>query len=1029
MIATDLAVRRPVTITMLVLVMVVLGIVSLRNMPVEFFPELNYPLLYVSATYEGVGPEEIEKLVTKPLEGAVSRVAGVQQVSSVSQYGAASIVVEFDWGTDLDQAMGDIREKIELYREDFLPEDMSTPTILRFDPSNMPIAVYGLTGEGRTQRELKEFAEDVLQPALERIDGVASAFIWGGEPREILVEVDQGKLAALGMTLQQVVQMVRAEDMDIGAGHLVEGVRDYQVKTVGEFQGVEDVASVVLDVHAGKAVRLSDVATVAFQPVERTWFTRMKGQEAVVMGVARQSDANTVAVARKVRRVIADAALPADVRLVEMFDTAKYIENSIRDLRNIAVFGAVLAVGVILVFMRSYRAAAIIGVAIPVSVLFSFFPLHFAGVTLNLISLGGLAIGVGMLVDNSIVVLENICRHLHLGEERNEAARKGAGEVGTAVTVSTMTTVVVFLPILFTEGLVRILFGQLAASITFAILASLGVALTLIPMMGAKLLTSVAQTRMDKASGFLDPVRRWYVGVLEKALDHRKRAILIALGVFVVGLTMIPIVGIDFMPQEDDGFFAIEIELPPGSPLESTSRLSSEVERYVASRPWVEMVFGMGGEAGRMAEEAVPNRAMMFVRLRDSDQRSVTTIEAMNVVRSHLNRDGRASFRVYQMGFETGSSYGDVEIRVLGRDMDVMERIALQIEAVVADVPGVKETTTSLEEARPELRFVVDREKASRVGIGTFQIGQQLRTSLDGVVATRIEVQGTEVDVRVRSRESQRDDLAKLASLTLPLPTGATVPLRELARVEYASAPGKIHRNGQVRAVYVGANLSGRDLRSTMADVRREVNRLQIPEGYVIEYGGEDEDMRESLKNLGISFAFAVLLVYMIMAALFESISQPLTIMFTVPFSVTGGLLGLLVAKPFLGTTLTVNAMIGFVLLAGIVVNNAIVLTDYIQRLRRQGTERREALLEAARVRLRPIMLTALTTILGLSPMALGLGEASSSTAPMAIAVMGGLAMSTLLTLVMIPVFYTVVDGASDRLKTAIVKRLHGDAA
>ncbi len=1027
MIATDLAVRRPVTITMIVLVMVVLGMVSLRNMPVEFFPELNYPLLYVTAQYEGVGPEEIEKLVTRPLEGAIGRVAGVKRVSSVSQYGVSSVSVEFDWGADLDQAMGDVREKIELMREDFLPEDMSTPTILRFDPSNMPIAVYGLMGKGRSQRELKQLAEDLLQPALERIDGVASAFIWGGDPREVRVEVDQSKLSALGMSLAQVVQLLRAEDMDIGAGHLVEGVRDYQVKTVGEFRNPEDISAVVLDVRAGHPVRLGDVATVSFQPVERTWFTRMKGEEAVVMGVARQSDANTVAVARKVRRVIATAALPPDVHLEEMFDTAKYIEDSIRDLRNMAIYGALLAVAVILVFLRSYRAAAIIGVAIPTSILFSFFPLHFAGVTLNLISLGGLAIGVGMLVDNSIVVLENICRHLQKGEERNEAARKGAGEVGTAVTVSTMTTVVVFVPILFTEGIVRILFGQLAASITFAIVASLGVALTLIPMMGAKLLTSTAQDRIDRASGFLDPVRRRYVSLLQKALNHRLRAMLIAVGLFVIGLVTIPIVGIDFMPQEDDGFFGVEIELPPGSPLESTSRLTSEVERYVVTRPWVELVFGMGGEAARMSEDAVPNTAILFVRLRDKSERQVSTAEAMNVVRSRLNRDGRANFRVFQMGLETGSTYGDVEIRILGRELDAMEAVARQIEEVIARVPGVKETTTSLEESRPELRFVVDRDKASRVGIGTHQIGQTVKTSLDGVVATRIEVQGTEVDVRVNLQKSQRDELAKLASLTLPLPSGKTVPLRELADVEYAAAPGKVHRNGQMRAVYVGANVSGRDLRSTMADVRSAVGKIAVPEGYLVEYGGEDEDMRESMKNLAISFAFALLLVYMVMAALFESVSQPLTIMFTVPFSVTGGLLGLLVAKPFLGTTVTVNAMIGFVLLAGIVVNNAIVFTDYVQRLRRRGTQRHEALLEAARVRLRPILLTALTTILGLSPMALGLGEASEVRAPMAVAVMGGLALSTLLTLVMIPVVYTLVDGAAARLQRAVVRRLHGD--
>jgi len=1018
------SVRRPVAISMFVLVFVVMGSISLRKMPVEFIPELNFPVLFLSGRYEGVGPEEIEELVTRPLEASVSQVSGVKTIRSTSQYGVSSLELEFEWGTDLDQAMGDIREKIEIAIEnEFLPEDMRKPLIYKYDPSDMPVSFYGVSALDRTQRELKEISEDDIRPVLEKLDGVASVIVWAGGEREILVAVDQARLAALDMNLSNVVNIIRTENADLGAGHVVQELRDYNVKIAGEFEAIDEVANLVLKRDEGKIIRLGDIAKVSYEDVEETAFARMGLRESAMIAIMKQSGANTVSVARQVRRALDSLRphLPPDIRIDEMFDSATYIEDSVRNVRDAALYGALLAIFVVWLFLRSYRSSFIIGIAIPISIVCTFFPLYFMGISVNIISLGGLAIGVGMLVDNSIVVLENIFRKLQGGENRFVAAESGASQVALAVTASTLTTVIVFVPILFTEGIVKVLFGQLAASVAFSLVGSLIVALTLVPMVCSKIM-NVAETRkLEASTAIMRAIQKRYEKTILWALAHRRTVLLMSIGLFVSGLALLVPVGADFMPQSDDGIFAVFVELPGGSPLEETDRLILSAEEELIELPNVAMIFAMGGEAARHTEEMVPNRGTLFLRLVDRGERDLNTAQMMDMAREKLLRLGGAKFTLTQMGPEEGSSYGDVEIKISGSDFETLRMLAKAVETEVSSIQGVRETTSSIEESRPEVRFVVDREKSALAGLNAFQLATMVKTALQGTVATRIEQYGTEIDVRVQLAESGRDRIESLENMMVITPVGTRVPLRHLVDTEFGESPAKLHRESQRRLVWVGINRSGRDLRSLMAEVRGRLASFPLPEGYTIDYGGEDEDMRESFVNLGIDFLLAIILVYMVMAALFESLLHPFTIMFSIPFAITGAIFALFITQH----TITVNALIGVVMLVGIVVNNAIVLLDYVQRLRAQGKSVHEALYQAGCIRLRPILLTAITTILGLLPLAIGLGEGSEVRTPMAVAVIGGLALSTLLTLIIIPVVYTYVEAFGQRLQRIFLFVFH----
>ncbi|MFH0778807.1 MAG: efflux RND transporter permease subunit [Candidatus Eisenbacteria bacterium] len=1025
---TSFSVKRPVAISMFVLVFVVMGLISLRKMPTEFLPELNFPVLYVAARYEGVGSEEMEKLVTEPLEASVSQASGVKNIRSTTQYGLSSMAIEFEWGTDLDQAMGDMREKIEIAVEnEFLPKDMKRPIIFKYDPSQMPVSFYGVSGAKRTQRDLKKLSDDEIKPALEKLDGVASVIVWAGGEREILVSVDQAKLATLGMNLGEIVNVIRVANTDLGAGHVVQESRDYSVKLAGEIESIDEITDLVLKSDGGRITKLGDIARVSYEDVEKTAFARMGMQESAMIAIMKQSGANTVSVAKKVRRALGELKpyLPSDIEIDELFDSAKYIEGSVRNVRDAALYGALLAVFVIWLFLRSYRSSFIIGLAIPVSIVCTFFPLHFLGISVNLISLGGLAIGVGMLVDNSIVVLENIFRRLQTGEDRFVAAEAGSSQVALAVTASTLTTVIVFVPILFTKGIVKILFGQLAASVAFSIGASLIIALTLVPMACSKLLNVRETGKLERSVNLLAGLKKRYGKLLLWSLGHRKTVLLLALALFLGGLALIIPIGADFMPESDDGIFAVYVEMPTGTPIEETSRFVKTVEEKLVKLPFVEMIFAMGGEAAERAEEMVPNRGTLFVRLVDREERKVNTTQAIDETKKALKDMSEAKLTFMQMGYEQGSQYGDIEVKLSGTDFATLRLLAKAIETEVSPIKGVREVVSSIEESRPEVQFTVDRVKCALVGIDPLQLATMLKTALQGTVATRIEQYGTEIDVRVRVFEYNKNRIEDLESIIVTTSLGARVPLRYLVQTRFGETPAKYHRENQRRVVFMGINRSGRDLRSLMSEVRGKLGSFPLPEGYAIEYGGEDEDMRESFKNLGIDFLLAVLLVYMIMAALFESLIHPFAIMFSIPFAITGVLIALFLT----GHSITVNALIGVVMLVGIVVNNAIVFLDYVRQLRLEGKGIHEALYEAGLVRLRPILLTTITTVLGLAPLALGLGEGSEVRASMAVSVMGGLMLSTVLTLVIIPVVYTYADAFGGGVQRRFLAVFHRDEA
>jgi HAE1 family hydrophobic/amphiphilic exporter-1 len=1027
----DFSVRRPVAITMIVLVFVVLGAVALRKMPVEFFPEIEQPIIYVMARYEGVGPVEVEKLVTKPLEFAVSRVAGVKHIRAVSQQGSSSLTVEFAWGTNLDNAMAEMREKIELLRGDMLlPDDLENPALVKIDPSDMPISWYGVLGDGRDVHSIKEYMDDILVPRIERLPGVASCIAWGGEEREIRVQLRRDAMLSSGVSLLDVVGRLRAEDVNISAGTVVSGGREYILKTEGELDDLAAVGDVVLAVRGGSVVRLRDIADVDYATIQSTYFARTNAEPSVSFAVMKESDANAVTTQRRVREELErlSDSLPPGITIEEIWDSAVFIEDSVAGVRDSALWGALLAVLVLLVFLRSWRTSTIIAIAIPMSIIFTFFPLFLMGVTINLISLGGLAIGVGMLVDNSIVVIENIFRRMQKGEERHEASARGASQVFIAITASTLTTCIVFVPILFTAGMTRILFGQLAASITFSLAASLVVAITLVPMAASKLLDVDHVRVLSKKRDLLAGVRQQYIRILDWALGHRKTMIFSALVLFAGAFGLVPVIGVDFMPRTDNGIYWAELTLPVGAPLSETSALSLEFERKFLSIPETKAVFGMGGDATMDVESALPNKGSIIVTLKDRSDRDRDLFAVIDEVRGMTKGTVGADVSVRDITtMGQTSSFGPIEVKIEGSDLDVLEEISLTVQRRLGEVPGVAETESSVEATLPVLAFELDRAKAAALGLSARDVGMALQAANDGVVATRVEHYGTEVDVRVILDPEDRRTLDDALITPVFTQTGRVVSIRDVARMIPGSEAGKLYRDDQRRIVTVGARITERDLASVAADVNAKLDEIRdgLPDGYDLELAGESEELQESMRDLGIDFLFAILLVYMVLAGLFESFVHPFTIIFSVPFALTGALLGLFVGHVAMGNTISVNAVIGVVLLVGIVVNNAIVLIDFVQQIRRSGRSAREALIESASVRMRPIFLTTATTVLGLFPLALGFGAGAEVRSAMAQAVIGGLIFSTMVSLIIVPVVYTYMDSLSVRVRSRLRRMLH----
>ncbi|MCK8823589.1 efflux RND transporter permease subunit [Fuchsiella alkaliacetigena] len=1020
---SDFSVDRPVTTVMLVLLILLLGAIALLGLPVDLMPEMELPYAAVMTSYEGADPYEIEDGLTRPIEESMGTIDNVENVSSVSSPGNSLVFIEFDWGTDMDFAIQDVRENISMI-QDYLPDDADQPMSLRFDPAMMPIMQIGLSSNMDLET-LRNLAEDRFENDLERIPGVASVNISGGLEREIQVNVNQERMEAYGFTIDQVASSIGQENLDIAGGSINHGSKELLLRTQGEFQSLDEIKNLELQNEEGQKVSLREFAQVEDTHKERSSYTYLNGEESIGLAIQKQSDANTVQVANAVKEELAnlEAEFGDNIEIEIVNNQAEFIQDSIDNVRNNGIIGAVLAAIILLLFLRNIRSTFIIGTAIPISIIATFILMYFSDLTLNLMTLGGLALGIGMLVDNAIVVLENIYRHQQEGLSRIQAAKDGAGEVGTAILASTLTTAAVFLPIAFVEGLAAQLFGSLALTVAFSLLASLVIALTLIPMLSSKLLNVKEEKTPKETVDNLGIVNKIYKRLLNFSLDYRYAvAVVITIGVILFGLGLqtgvIPL-ETEFMPDVDQGSFTVDVELPEGERLSETDRTVKEIEEHIRAIPEVRSFYSDVGSTGFMggAEEG-SNEGSISVDLVELAARDRSTTEVVEQLRGELAYipDAQIAIRA-ETGLGGGGQGSPIEVNIRGADLDILTELSTDIQQEVESVEGTRNVELSVSESRPEVQVDIQREMARELGFSVSQIGSTVRSSIRGDIATQYKEGGEEFDLRVQMETEGDNTLSQLENLRLTSPAGAVVPLDQLAEVELAEGMTSIERDGQQRSITVNTDIYGRSLGVVESDIRQRVDELDIPAGYTVEYGGEAEDMQETFGDLGFALILAVVLVYMVMASQFESLVHPFTIMFTVPLALLGAILGLVVV----GAPLSVPAIIGVIMLAGIVVNNAIVLVDYINVRRTEYAEdKRTAILEAGPIRLRPIMMTALTTILGLLPLALGIGDGAEAQQPMAVVVIGGLLFATILTLIIIPVVYYILDGWGEWLKNLL---------
>lgn len=1024
----EISINRPVTVLMCVLIVLLLGFVSMTRVPIDLIPEINMPIAIVTTTYEGVGPQEIENIVSKNIENAVATVSNIKSIQSESSEGLSVVIAEFNSGTDMNFATLQMREKIDMIKR-FLPSEVESPTVMKIDPNMLPIVSLGVTGK-MSDIELKNYVEDNIKQKLESIDGVASVDLSGGKTREIKIEVDPAKMSGYGLSFNQITSMLQSENLNQPSGTVEYGEKSLLVRSTGEFESIKEITELPITLQNGTVIYLQDVASIKDDYKSINSHTRMNGGSSIGLSIQKQTNSNTVKVVNLIKQELSKVSKQnPDVKVELVFDQGEYVESSISNVTKNAIIGGLLAILILYIFLKNFRTTIIIGTAIPISVIATFVLIYFSGITINLVSLGGLALGVGMLVDNAIVVLENIYRHRNEGYSRIEAAKLGTQEVGGAILASTLTTVVVFLPIIFTQGITAEIFKQLAMTVSFSLLASLAVALTVIPAMSSKLLKVSKSTDttgsksvnsiFTKWDNVLKAVDELYRRVLVWVLKHRKTTIFLVIAVFISSIMLIPFIGTEFFPVMDQGQFTVDINLGHGALLEETNKVTSEIEGFLDEIPEIQKVFvtvgGAGGFMGGQGSNA--NTANINVTLIPRNEREKSTAEIVDNLRRRTDLVAGADIKVNEvstmMGGGMGAAGAPISIQVFGSDLDQLEEISNEIEDLVSVVEGVRQIETSVSEGRPEARIYVDRSNAAMLGLGTAQIASNVKTAIEGRVASRFRVEGNEIDIRVQLPEKYRKNYEDLKSLKIASPTGAEVTLMDVADIKIEQGPTSISREGQQRYVTITSDIFGRDVGGISRDIKENLDTMSLPAGYSIKFGGQEEQIRESFGDLALALLLSVLLVYMIMAAQFESLLYPFIIMFSIPLAYTGSALGLAIT----GRTLSVPSFIGVIMLAGIVVNNAIVLIDYINTLRKRGMDRYEAIIKAGPTRLRPILMTSFTTILGLVPLALGIGEGAEMQAPLATVVIGGLLSSTILTLVIMPVIYTLFDDLSNRLR------------
>ncbi|MBN1352675.1 efflux RND transporter permease subunit [candidate division KSB1 bacterium] len=1013
-------VQRPILTTVIFFIIITLGVVSFTRLSIDLMPEITYPTISVITEYGNVGPQEMEELVTRPIEEALAAVQGVKEITSTSTEGRSLVRVSFVWGTGLDEAANDIRDRIDRAMSR-LPEDIDRPMIRKFDLSAFPVVILGVSSN-LNPLDLRQLIEDQVKYRMERVAGVAAVNIYGGLNREIHIDLQAAQLKALGLSTEAVVAALSNENQNIPAGLYEKGNLEVLVRTQGEYRSLDEIRNTVITIREGIPIRIQDLAVVKDSWEEVRQINRINQKPGLRISINKQSGANTVTVAEAVNDEInrINKDIP-QVQLIPLIDTSVYIKQSINNVGNATLLGGILAIIILFLFLRNFSSTAIITTAIPISIIATFGLMYFGGFTLNIMTFGGLALGIGMLVDSSIVVLENIYRYRERGESPVNSALGGTSEVWSAILASILTTVVVFLPVVFIRGMSGIMFQQMAYVVSFSLLCSLVVSLTLIPMLASRFLR-YRKIEHEKGENWLHKIYAFsedafmrtevqYSRLLQWALNHRKIVIIATLLLFIISVFLVRFIGVELMPAADEGEVRVNLEMAVGTRLEILDETTRIIEGIIEqSVPELESMLARIGGGGWRSSGG--HTAEIRMRLVPKAERNRSSERIANELRSSLSaipgviartRPGTGLF-LLRMGT---SDTDNLSIEVRGYDLAIAQALASKVEQVVKDIPGVTDTQISREEGSPEQIIRIDRQKAADLGLTVTRIGNTLQTAIGGTYASYFREGGKEYRIMVRLSEEDRKNLSDILDLTVVNNRSESIILRNVVDVVPQEGPVRIERKDQERIITVQANFTGRDMGTIVSETRQRLRSVPVPKDFAILFGGDYEEQQEAFRELLLGLILAIFLVYMVMAGQFESFRDPFVVLFSIPMA----LIGIVITMILTGTIFSMQAFIGCIMLAGIVVNNAILLVDYTNLLRRRD---KLPLDEAVRLsgsrRLRPILMTTLTTVLGLLPLSFGFGEGGEAQAPLARVVIGGLLSSTLITLVLIPVIYSIFE-------------------
>ena len=1014
---SDTSIKRPVFATMVIVSFMVLGIVSLGRLGIDLFPEVNFPFVNVLVPYPGAGPEEVETLVTRPIEDAVAGINGVKRVISTSAEGLSMVGIELRLEIDPQAATAEVREKVAAIRAR-LPEQIKDPTINRFDVSALPIATYAVGSATLASDVTRRMVEDDIKPLLGQIDGVAAIEVNGGQVRELQVNLDPRRLEALNLPLTAVAATLASDNLDVPGGQVHRDGKAVSLRTQGQYKTASEIENVILRSTGGSTIRVKDVGEVVDGYQDRTSTTRLNGEDAVSFSVRKQSGANTVEVQRKLDAALARVA-PSfpQLQIKTVHTDAEGIMENVTDVRGHIIFGGIMAVLVVFVFMRDWRSTLITALALPTSVVATFFFMYAIGFTINMMTLMALSLVIGILIDDAVVVRENIYRHMEHGEDPMTAARNGTSEIGLAVMATTFTILAVFLPVGFMTGIVGQFFKSFALTIAFAVSISLLVAFTLDPMLSSRFVRFIpleerTRTRtgrfLERVGGFYDRIDRRYHGLLEWAMAHPWKIVATAVAVFLASMSTLSVIGTEFVPQEDRGEFAVNVEVPAGTAFEQTVSYVEGVEKVVKEMPEVRQIFSTVGFEGS------PLKASLRVKAGKKHERERTLAELKDDIRGRLKQIPLLKMTVADPEFMQGApTQAPLSVFLRGDDMAELQRLNEEVVQKVKAVPGAVDVDSTLESGQPEMVADVNRSVAADLGFEVGTVAMQLRGMVEGLVPTRLREDDKEYDIRVRLAPEFRNDFDAIARTPLYSPTGSVVRTRDIVRLQPEVGPAAIEREARRRQAKINVELSDRSLGEVTADVGRVMEGIALPPNFEWGFAGDVEMMQESAAAMGLALLLATAFIYIVLASQFESFLEPFLIMISLPLALVGALLAIMLT----GKNLGMPAMIGVVMLMGLVTKNAILLVDLTNQYVREGLSVKDAILKAGPIRLRPILMTTIAMILGMMPSAMGSGEGSEFRSPISIATIGGLITSTLLTLVVVPVAYLLLARVLERVK------------